>query len=53
MDAPADTLNFMIAGYSVIFGGLIVYLVSLAVRWRSLSQDEVTLKDLEKDEPAS
>ncbi len=49
MEGPANTLNYMIAGYAVIFGGLFLYLVSLVVRWRSLRQDEETLKDLEKD----
>lgn len=29
---PADTLNDMILGYSVIFGILIVYILSLIVR---------------------
>ena len=48
MDAPADTLSYLIAGYSVIFGVMILYMVSLVVRWRSLTQDEVTLKELEE-----
>jgi hypothetical protein len=29
-----DTLNYMIAGYTVIFGCILGYLVSLAVRYR-------------------
>jgi hypothetical protein len=53
MDTPADTLGYMIAGYSVIFGVMIIYLVSLVVRWRSLSQDEAMLQDLENDKPQS
>ena len=36
MDAPADTLNYFIAGYSVIFGVMLVYLISLFVRFRNL-----------------
>jgi hypothetical protein len=50
MDTPADTIGYMIAGYSVIFGVTIIYLVSLVVRWRSLSQDEAMLHELEKDQ---
>ncbi len=48
MDAPADTLTYMIAGYSVIFGIMAIYLVSLIVRWKNLRKDEELLKDLEK-----
>ena len=36
---PAQTLNYMIAGYTVIFGVMALYLVSLAVRKRNLNQD--------------
>ncbi len=46
---PADTLNYMIAGYAVFFSVLIVYLVSLVVRWRNLRQDENLLEQI-KDE---
>lgn len=48
MDAPADTLTYMIAGYSVIFSIMAIYLVSLIVRWKNLRKDEELLKDLEK-----
>ena len=50
MDAPADTLAYMLAGYGVIFGVMLVYLVSLVVRWRNLRQDEEMLKQLEKQD---
>ena len=48
MDTPADTLTYMIAGYSVIFGIMAIYLVSLIVRWKNLRKDEELLKELEK-----
>jgi len=48
MDAPADTLSYMIAGYAVIFSIMAIYLVSLIVRWKNLRKDEELLKDLEK-----
>lgn len=38
----------MIAGYSVIFSIMAIYLVSLIVRWKNLRKDEDLLKDLEK-----
>jgi TRAP-type C4-dicarboxylate transport system permease small subunit len=47
MDAPADTLNYFIAGYSVIFGVMLVYLISLIVRFRNLRQDEKNLEEME------
>jgi CcmD family protein len=47
-DAPAETTGYMIAGYAVIFGLMLVYLVSLVVRQRSLEQDLEVLEDLEK-----
>ena len=49
MDAPANTLSYMIAGYVVIFSGLIIYLVSLFIRARNLSQEEQMLIDLDQE----
>lgn len=48
MEGPANTLNYMIAGYVVIFGIMIVYLASLIIRWRNLRQDEELLEQLDK-----
>jgi CcmD family protein len=47
-DAPAETTGYMIAGYVVIFGLMLAYLVSLALRRRSLEQDLQVLEDLEE-----
>ncbi len=52
MDTPAQTLSYMIAGYAVIFGVMIVYVVSLFVRTRNLRQDMETLRELEEQESA-
>ncbi len=49
MDGPANTLSYMIAGYAVIFGIMLIYLVSLVVRFRNLRQEEHLLEDLEKE----
>ncbi len=46
---PADTLSYMLAGYAVIFTVVVVYLVSLVVRWRNLRQDEAMLEQIEED----
>ncbi len=34
MGEPADTMGYMIAGYVVIFGAILVYIGSLGYRWR-------------------
>lgn len=47
---PANTLSYMIAGYVVIFGVMIVYLASLVVRWRNLRQDEEMLEEVEEQQ---
>ena len=48
---PIETTNYMIAGYTVIFGVMLVYLVSLFARWRKLTQDTQVLQELEDKEP--
>lgn len=49
MDTPANTMGYMIAGYAVIFGVMLIYMVSLVVRWRNLRQDEQLLQDLKEE----
>jgi hypothetical protein len=41
----AETTNYMLAGYMVIFGAMALYLVSLVVRWRRLRRDEAMLEE--------
>lgn len=48
MEGPANTLNYMLAGYGVIFGIMFVYLASLVIRWRNLRQDEQILEQVKK-----
>jgi hypothetical protein len=38
----------MIAGYAVIFGVMLIYLISLYLRQRNLKQDLEVLDDLEE-----
>ncbi len=47
---PAQTLNYMIAGYAVFFSVLVIYLVSLVIRWRNLRQDEDMLEQVELEQ---
>ena len=45
--APAETSVYMIAGYVIIFGTMLLYLVSLVVRQRNLKQDFQALQEIE------
>jgi len=49
-DHPAETTGYMIAGYAVIFGVMLIYLATLVLRSRSLKQDVEILEDLGQDE---
>jgi hypothetical protein len=44
-EAPAETTSYMIAGYAVIFGVMLIYLVSLYIRQRNLKQDLEVLEE--------
>lgn len=47
---PLETTGYMIFGYTIIFGTMLLYLISIVVRWRNLKKDEELLKELEKEE---
>jgi CcmD family protein len=44
----AVSIKYMIAGYTVIFVVLAVYLASLFLRWRRLKQDLQTLAEIQE-----
>jgi hypothetical protein len=48
---PAETTVYMIAGYSVIFGVMFFYLVSLFVRRRRTAQDLAALEEMDEHSP--
>ena len=48
MDEMANTVNYFIAGYTVIFSILAFYLGSLIIRWKNLTQDEKILSELDE-----
>ncbi len=48
--APAETTNYMLAGYAVIFSVMLIYVVSLALRQRNLKREMQTLQELERKE---
>lgn len=45
-----DTLIFMVAGYTVILGGLALYGLSLIARFRRLARQEKWMDELEDEE---
>jgi len=47
-EGPAQTVNYFIAGYVVIFGVMALYLASLIIRQRNLMQDLDTLQEMEE-----
>ena len=53
-EGPANTVNYLIAGYTVFFTVMILYLASLLMRQRNLKQDLEVLQEVEqRDEPGS
>jgi hypothetical protein len=54
--APAETTRYMIAGYSVIFSIMLIYILSIFIRQRNLKRnlqilDEMEMKDETKSNP--
>jgi hypothetical protein len=45
MESTLNTVNYFIAGYIVIFGSIIGYIVSLIVRWKNVSEELEILKE--------
>jgi heme/copper-type cytochrome/quinol oxidase subunit 3 len=49
MENPANTMTYFIAGQVVIFGILMIYIVSLMIRSRKWHEEERALSELEKE----
>lgn len=45
---PPNTTAFLIAGYGVLLGGLFLYILSLAWRYRQVKEDLALLEELER-----
>jgi hypothetical protein len=52
-EAPAETTDYMIAGFAVIFGLMFLYLVSLNVRNRNLKLDLEILEEQARETKSS
>jgi len=48
MDAIPNTLDYMVGGYVVFAVVMVIYLVSLYTRWRSLENEQKMLDDMQK-----
>jgi hypothetical protein len=48
-----DTSTYMIAGYTIFFVLMIVYLISLFIRTRNLDQDLTILKSIQEQSPTA
>ena len=48
LDTPPDTSAYMIAGYTIFFILMILYLISLFIRTRNLNQDLSILESMKE-----
>jgi CcmD family protein len=48
MESTINTVNYLIAGYVVIFGSIFGYIISLFVRWKNLKQEYEILSETEE-----
>jgi len=49
LQAPAETTRYLVAGYTVIFGIMSLYIISLVVRTRNLKRQLVMLRELDQE----
>jgi hypothetical protein len=47
-NGPADTMNFMIMGFSVILGTMALFIFSLILRFQNLRRDQAVLDEIEE-----
>lgn len=49
LETPPDTSQYMIAGYAIAFGVMIIYVASLYIRFRNLERDMSMFEEMDKD----
>ena len=47
LQAPAETFDFMLLGFAVIFGTMGLFILSLVMRFRSLKKDMEILDEID------
>lgn len=50
LQTPAETTNYMIAGFGVIFGIMLLYVISLYIRNRNNLDEYLLLLKIKQDE---
>ncbi|MDK1029059.1 MAG: hypothetical protein QGM50_04100 [Anaerolineae bacterium] len=48
IETPPDTSGYMIAGYAIAFGVMLIYVLSLIIRYRNLNRDLSMLEEIDK-----
>lgn len=49
LETPPDTSQYMVAGYAIAFGVMLLYVLSLIIRSRNLNRDVSMLEEMDKD----
>lgn len=47
---PAQTLDYMLLGFGVIFGVMGLYILNLILRFRNLQRDEELLSEISEED---
>jgi hypothetical protein len=48
LNTPPDTSSYMVAGYAISFGVMLIYVASLFIRYRNLNRDLSMLEEMDK-----
>lgn len=49
LETPPDTSQYMVAGYAISFGVMLIYVASLYIRFRNLDRDMSMFEEMDKD----
>lgn len=49
LETTPNTSQYMIAGYAIAFGVMLIYVISLAVRNRNLNRELSMLEEMDKN----
>ena len=49
LETTPDTSSYMIAGYAIAFGVMLIYVASLFIRFRNLKRDLSMLEEMDSE----
>lgn len=49
LQSPPDTSQYMVAGYAIAFGVMLIYVGSMFIRSRNLKRDLSMLEEMDKE----